>query len=213
LTETLNKHQQRTEATRRKLLAAALRVFSRDGFERSRLEDIAAEAGHTRGAFYANFASKEDLFIALLEHQAARRVAEISLALKGTAGPEECRRTIREFYLSRAKDRQWNILMLEFKLYALRHSEHRARFAAAHRRIRSSFHSFHLELTSSVGHSSALGEQAEKYAKILLEVLLSGLLLEHAYDPKRISAEEVNRLLGRMFDLVVSDKMAYLQRG
>jgi AcrR family transcriptional regulator len=56
----LNKHQQKTEETRRKLLAAALRIFARDGFERSRLEDIAAEAGYTRGAFYANFATKED---------------------------------------------------------------------------------------------------------------------------------------------------------
>ena len=54
-----NKHQRRTEETRRKLLAAGLRVFARDGFEASRLEDIAAEAGHTRGAFYANFATKE----------------------------------------------------------------------------------------------------------------------------------------------------------
>jgi AcrR family transcriptional regulator len=65
-----NKHQQKTEATRRKLLEAALQVFSRDGFEAARIEDIAAESGYTRGAFYANFDTKEDLFFALLEEQA-----------------------------------------------------------------------------------------------------------------------------------------------
>jgi AcrR family transcriptional regulator len=192
----LNKHQQKTEATRGKLLTAALRVFSRDGFERSRLEDIAAEAGHTRGALYANFASKEDLFIALLEHQASKRILAISGALKGKASQAECRQAIRAYYLNRAKDRQWSILTMEFRLYALRHREHRARFAAAHRRIRTAFH---LEL---MNNASALGPNAERHSKILLEVILSGLLLEQAYDPKRISSEEVTELLGRMFDLL-----------
>ena len=57
----------RTEATRRKLLEAAEQIFARDGYEAARLEDIAAPAGYTRGAFYANFESKEDIFFALLE--------------------------------------------------------------------------------------------------------------------------------------------------
>ena len=50
----------RTAATRRKLLLAAEQTFARDGYEAARLEDIAARAGYTRGAFYANFASKEE---------------------------------------------------------------------------------------------------------------------------------------------------------
>ena len=57
----------RTAATRRKLLLAAEQTFARDGYEAARLEDIAARAGYTRGAFYANFDSKEDIFFALLE--------------------------------------------------------------------------------------------------------------------------------------------------
>jgi AcrR family transcriptional regulator len=47
-------------------LLAAEQTFARDGYEAARLEDIAARAGYTRGAFYANFASKEDIFFALL---------------------------------------------------------------------------------------------------------------------------------------------------
>ena len=53
----------RTAATRRKLLLAAEQTFARDGYEAARLEDIAARAGYTRGAFYANFESKEDIFL------------------------------------------------------------------------------------------------------------------------------------------------------
>ena len=202
MAEALNKHQQKTEATRRKLLRAALRVFSRDGFERSRLEDIASEAGHTRGAFYANFATKEDLFIALLEQQAAKRVAKISEAFE-TKEPGERLCAMRDFYLSRAKDRQWTMLTLEFKLYALRHSKHRAQLAAAHQRIRDSFH---VELMSRIRPMPQLNAEADKHAKVLLEVIWSGLVLEHAYDPKRISAEEVTMLLGRMFDLLTGER-------
>jgi AcrR family transcriptional regulator len=197
-----NKHQQKTAATRRKLLAAALRIFSRDGFERSRLEDIAKEAGHTRGAFYANFATKEDLFIALLEQQAAKRVAEISQVLSLHEDQPAPYRDIRDFYLNRAKDWQWTMLTLEFKLYALRHSRSRAQLAAAHQRIRESFH---IELMSKLKSNRKMSEQAERHARILLEVIWAGLVLEHAYDPKRISAEEVTDLLGRMFDLVVAE--------
>ena len=62
-----SRHQERTDVTRARLIRAAEKIFARDGFEAAKLEEIAAEAGYTRGAFYANFESKEDLFFALLE--------------------------------------------------------------------------------------------------------------------------------------------------
>ena len=64
-----NKHHQKTEATREALLQAARRIFVRDGFEASRIEDVVAAAGRTRGAFYANFRAKEDLLFAIYEQQ------------------------------------------------------------------------------------------------------------------------------------------------
>ena len=54
--------QERAIQTRKDLMAAARRVFARDGFEVARLQDIAQEAGKTRGALYAHFTDKEDLF-------------------------------------------------------------------------------------------------------------------------------------------------------
>lgn len=199
MTSAPNKHQQKTEATRRKLLQAALRIFSRDGFERARLEDIAAEAGHTRGAFYANFATKEDLFLALLEQQAAKRCAKIYKALEGTATPESRLDAVRSYYLSLAGDRDWSMLTLEFKLHALRNTKHRAKLAAAHRRIRETFH---LELMSRIKQTRETYPATEEHGKVLLDVVWSGLVLEHAYDPRRVSAGEVTTLLGRIFDMV-----------
>jgi AcrR family transcriptional regulator len=58
--------QERQQVTRAALLDAAARMFVKRGFQGSSIEEICAEAGYTRGAFYANFASKQQLFVELL---------------------------------------------------------------------------------------------------------------------------------------------------
>src|SRR5579864_741225 len=77
-----NKHQRKTVATRLALLESARRVFASQGFEASRIEDIAGATGHTRGAFYAHFSSKEDLFFALLEQESSDRLRELRCMLE-----------------------------------------------------------------------------------------------------------------------------------
>lgn len=195
----LNKHQQRTEATRRKLVKAGMRVFARDGFDAARIEDIAAEAGHTRGAFYANFKTKEDLFFALLEQEAVRRLTELREILAACPSPETRMHALREFYLQRVKDSQWVMLMLEFKLYALRHRNIRAKLAATHRHIRSSLsYAFLGDLIPLMKEGRS---EDNEIAKAMLEVTLNGLVLERAYDPKRISEQQMRHILGRVFDV------------
>ena len=53
--------------TRQELLEAALTVFSQEGYEAARLEDIAQAAGVTRGAIYHHFGNKAGLFMVLVE--------------------------------------------------------------------------------------------------------------------------------------------------
>src|SRR5262252_2183954 len=76
-TATLSRRQERTEITRARLIQSAEKIFARDGFEAAKLEEIAADAGYTRGAFYANFDSKEDLFVALLECEIGSRIGAL----------------------------------------------------------------------------------------------------------------------------------------
>jgi AcrR family transcriptional regulator len=64
--------------TRRRLLDAAEQVFLRRGLQGSSVEEIAAEAGFTRGAFYSNFASKDELFVELLHTRIYDRYAEMA---------------------------------------------------------------------------------------------------------------------------------------
>ncbi|UCE62309.1 MAG: TetR family transcriptional regulator [Phycisphaerales bacterium] len=63
--------------TREALLNAALRIFSENGLEAPRLEDIAQEAGVTRGALYWHFKNKEDLLISLLDFYEERLLQKV----------------------------------------------------------------------------------------------------------------------------------------
>src|SRR5205807_10018162 len=65
------------QQTRRALLDAAASVFARRGLQGSSVEEISAEAGYSRGAFYSNFNSKEELFVELLHERVYARYTAI----------------------------------------------------------------------------------------------------------------------------------------
>ena len=65
-------------------MAAGDRLFREQGFHGTSLDQVAAAAGYTKGAVYSNFASKEDLFLAIFERrveEALERVARVLEAL------------------------------------------------------------------------------------------------------------------------------------
>ncbi len=63
--------------TRRELLDAAARVFVRRGFAGSSVEEISAEAGYTRGAFYSNFKSRDEVLVEVLRDRVYKRYANM----------------------------------------------------------------------------------------------------------------------------------------
>src|SRR3989440_10071948 len=69
---------ERQSQTRQELLDAAARVFVKRGFTGSSVEEISAEAGYTRGAFYSNFRSKNELFVELLHDRVYTRYTEMT---------------------------------------------------------------------------------------------------------------------------------------
>src|SRR5580692_6263864 len=81
--------QERALNTRSELIAAAREIFTRDGFESARIEDIAAKAGKTRGAFYANFTDKEDVFFGIFEEDMTRDQEKIIAALSAASVQEQ----------------------------------------------------------------------------------------------------------------------------
>ncbi|MFZ2510946.1 MAG: TetR/AcrR family transcriptional regulator [Gordonia sp. (in: high G+C Gram-positive bacteria)] len=67
--------------TQRRLLEAAFEVFSEIGFGHTTVEKVSERAGFTRGAFYSNFASLEELFLAMWAERSEAMIAEMRTAL------------------------------------------------------------------------------------------------------------------------------------
>ena len=83
--------------TREKLFEAAARVFEEQGIGTASIEIIAAAAGFTRGAFYSNFKSKDELIIAMLEdhlEQTVRRNLDLLARHKNLADFIEALKTM-----------------------------------------------------------------------------------------------------------------------
>ena len=67
---------ERRARTRAQLLSAAARVYARRGFDGATLDEVAEEAGFTKGAVYDHFGSKENLLFALLDEHLSAQIAE-----------------------------------------------------------------------------------------------------------------------------------------
>ncbi len=119
--------QQRAHATRMQLVDAARGIFARNGFELARLEDIAAAAGKTRGAFYAHFRDKEDVFFAIFEEDMARDREQIRLPLSAATSRQERIEVLVHHLAALLNDRRRMLLNLEFKAYAIRHPHRQKR--------------------------------------------------------------------------------------
>lgn len=124
--------ERRVEHTRSLLLDAAEQLFARKGLSGAALEDIADAAGYTRGAIYAHFGSKEELFLAVIERQRQR-------FLEGFTDLVSSFQRLSDLDLDELSHR-WKDLMsgeaelaatlgYEFTLYLLRNPEARKRVA------------------------------------------------------------------------------------
>jgi AcrR family transcriptional regulator len=194
---TASRHQERTELTRARFIQSAEKIFARHGFEAAKLEEIAADAGYTRGAFYSNFGSKEDLFFALLEKEVTSRIENARRQIDKVKDPEAKLKAMRDYFLSRSLDRRWSLLSLEFKLFAIRHPEVKSRLAAMNRRFISSWVDALEHMVHGVGHQLATSPHAVGMA---LASLTNSLTVEHLLDRTVMSEPDVEVILGDFFD-------------
>jgi AcrR family transcriptional regulator len=191
--------QVRTEVTRSRLIAAAGRIFVRDGFVAASIEEIATRAGYTRGAFYANFESKEALFLTLLEQRFHARLAELrGLLLKLETEPERLR-ALREHYINRSADRSWALLMLEFKLFAIRNPEARRKAIGAYRQMRRLYRDFIGDLVPI--HTPQLSSGVIGAS---LSALANGLVVESMFDSACLAGADLRQVLGVLFDRILA---------
>ncbi|MDL9981610.1 TetR/AcrR family transcriptional regulator [Microbacterium sp. ASV49] len=115
------------ENTRARLMDAAFEVFAEVGLDAASVEAICDRAGFTRGAFYSNFDSKDELFLDLAARVASARVESVQSRIGGlvAAGPEgfdegEIASILEQVLDVGADDRLGVLLMSEIRIRALR---------------------------------------------------------------------------------------------
>jgi AcrR family transcriptional regulator len=89
------KWERRPEERPNELLEAALRIFAERGYANTRLEDIAAAVGVTKGTIYHYFETKEDLLRKAIEHNRERVFLPLEKGIRDRKGPVSA--TIRLF--------------------------------------------------------------------------------------------------------------------
>ena len=100
--------------TRGRILAAASRVFARHGYNGASLDHVAAEAGLTKGAVYWHFASKGDLFLALLEESVRQQDRNLPPMVARVGGAGDLAAVLAELFAACREERDWPRLLVEF---------------------------------------------------------------------------------------------------
>jgi AcrR family transcriptional regulator len=123
--------------TRSALLSSAAKLICRKGISDASVEDVATDAGYTKGAFYANFKSKEELFLVMLDEKYAAELERLESTLPGEGAPaEEVRKSAEDFIRFAWADSEWPKLYFEFTAYAARNPEFREELATRNRAMR-----------------------------------------------------------------------------
>ncbi|MEO6996518.1 MAG: TetR/AcrR family transcriptional regulator [Terracoccus sp.] len=180
----------RRRSTRARLLASAAEVFGERGFHGASVEDICERADFTRGAFYSNFTSKDELLLELSARHTDQVVARIrEAAARPAVEPDE---VVREVIASLADDApsydRWLRLTTELSLHALRDHEARTAWAEEQRRIRSALVDAVDEAVTRRGAALALPTELFVRAAI---ALVSGALTQRLLEPGSLSDGEL----------------------
>jgi AcrR family transcriptional regulator len=187
------------EEVRRRLLDAALTVFAESGFANATMDQIAAAAGLTKGAIYSNFASKDDLFFAMMSDQISSRVETVRAALDASPVNSRRRQTLLEIgrILTEAflKEREWQLVFFDFWQRAVRDDGVRTLFLAHRRVLRSAVADFIAQVLR--GAPTPGGLDVEDAVTVVL-ALSNGLAIEAYVDRDMFN----DRLLGQVLELL-----------
>jgi AcrR family transcriptional regulator len=186
---------------RERLLESAARAFATRGYEKASIEEIAADAGLTKGAVYWNFESKEDLFFALLdEHidQGARRLMELTMV--APADVETAPAVSSGLSSIIDEQRQFVLLLHEYWSLAARDPGLGKRYAARQASLRED-----IAAMLEVRHQTTgvpLTVPAGHLATVIL-ALANGLAMDRLVDSSAVPADLFGQALALMYDGLV----------
>ncbi|SOC06343.1 TetR family transcriptional regulator [Ureibacillus xyleni] len=177
--------------TRTRIIEAGTKTFSVQGYWNASLDKVAAEAGMTKGAVYWHFSSKQDLFLAILEHNLTQQLKVLPLQIEkilSSNNPEEALTS-------------W--LKLQFNFFDQEEGSSRLflEFVTSSREpeIHHKLQMIHSKIIEGVG--VYLGEMQKKNLitsevnaeslSITIDALMKGILIEYIIDPTHFKSKSI----------------------
>ena len=171
--------------TRNCLMKSAAKVFAKRGLQQASIDEVAEEAGYTKGAFYANFKNKEELFLAMLDERFGQKLAEIERVAAGD-----------DFSLAVTSDPEFDRLFFEFSAYAARNEDFREELVTRYRALRA-------QVADAIGGRAQrdgveLPISAETIS-LMTFAMAKGLALENMLEPEAVDDELFSSMLTIFF--------------
>src|SRR5215472_8590670 len=190
---------EQAERNRALVLAAARQVFLARGYHGATLEQIADEAGFSKGVVYSHFDSKADLFLALLEARIEERAADNARVAGSLAGGGLL--ALLE-HLARGDQATpgWLLLVIEFRVHAARYPVLARRYAAAHARTVEALAGLLEPVSTQDGAAPAVAPR--RLAELML-ALSAGSTLEQAASPDALGGPQLAAQLAQVLDPLV----------
>ena len=179
--------------TRDKLFEAAARVFEDQGIGGASIEDIALAAGFTRGAFYSNFASKDELIIAMLEAHVEQSIQRCLDLLAKYKKPEDFIDAFRNLDRSRQDPLGRSpLLHMEMILFVARSEKRRPELAKRLRARRQMV----TEIVDTTARHSGRSFPNPAWVGAILLALEDGFRLHRLIDPDTTPGDSFVRAIG-----------------
>ncbi|MBA0127153.1 TetR/AcrR family transcriptional regulator [Haloechinothrix sp. YIM 98757] len=184
------------EETKRKVLDAALAVFSERGIEAASVDEVAAAAGLTKGAVYSNFRSKSDLVLALMEDYLADRQREAAAVLDTVTGSRQALHDAgAQLMTAIHTGARWQRLLISYAVHGTRDPAVRAALRDKRRELRSSVAGLIERFAEQ--HGLDLPFDGEEAAVVVL-ALSNGLAVESSIDEHSVPEDLFGRVLAAL---------------
>lgn len=184
--------------TRTKVLEAAKRIFAKHGFAGATLDQVAADAGMTKGAVYWHYSSKNDLYLALCEHNLSQQTKLIPMEAEGILNSSDPIQAIAAWLRSQFQEclegPEQAMLFFEF-LVSSRDPEIRQRLSSA-------FEELYQQVARMFEALQSKGQLrqniAPKAMAVYIQSLLHGLLVTWLINPREADLDSMTEDLAQL---------------
>ena len=192
--------QQRSEETRSRIVDSAIKLFSTYGYNKASVDDICAEAGISKGAFYHHFKSKQALFLGLLDGW-LQTIDNAIKASKDKTAPETFMQMTEAFPYIFETAGEGLPMFLEFWLQASRDKKVWEASIAPYRR----YHRYFTSLIKKGVEEGSFVEVDPELASRMIVSTAMGLFLQSLLDPKgadweKVARDSTNLLVGSLLN-------------